>query len=174
MGPIRIACAATVATMLAACARTERTADTTAATMGADTTASSTQMAADTAATAASSGLATSTGTPGKYLTDTNGRTVYMFMKDKKNASSCVDACAAAWPPFSAAAASNDTAVKSAMIGSITRTPDGRSQTTYNGLPLYYYEDDKQAGDIKGQGKNEFGGLWYVVSPRGQRIVSPR
>ena len=33
-----------------------------------------------------------------------------------------------------------------------------------------YYEDDEHAGDIKGQGKNEFGGLWYLVSPNGDAI----
>jgi predicted lipoprotein with Yx(FWY)xxD motif len=41
-------------------------------------------------------------------------------------------------------------------------------------MPVYYYEDDKQPGDIKGQGKNEFGGLWYVVSPGGQKITKKK
>jgi predicted lipoprotein with Yx(FWY)xxD motif len=171
MGPTRIACAAIAATMLAACARTENTADTTAANARVDSATTTTHTTADTAKTATSSGLATSSGAPGRHLTDANGRTVYMFVHDKKNVSTCTAACAAAWPPFSSGStATTDSAVKSAMVGTITRS-DNRNQTTYNGMPLYYYEDDKKAGDTKGQGKNEFGGLWYVVSPGGKRLV---
>ena len=57
------------------------------------------------------------------------------------------------------------------MLGGFTRA-DARPQTTYDGRPLYYYEDDKKPGDIEGQGKLEFGGLWYVLSPSGQEIKS--
>jgi predicted lipoprotein with Yx(FWY)xxD motif len=59
------------------------------------------------------------------------------------------------------------------MVGAITRS-DNTSQSTYNGMPVYHYEDDKKPGDITGQGKNEFGGLWYLVSPSGQRITRKR
>ena len=173
MSPIRISCVAVIATMLVGCARKDSTADSTAAAGGGvDSSGASARMPPDSASAAAPAvalGTATAAGL-GKYLTDANGRSVYAFMKDKKNVSTCADACAAAWPPLGASSAgSTDLSVKSAMVGTVTRS-DNKSQTTYNGMPVYYYEDDKQPGDIKGQGKNEFGGLWYVVSPNGQSV----
>ena len=172
MSPIRISCVAVIATILAGCARKDSTADTTAAGAALDSSAAAAQTASSsTAATAPAIALGTATASGvGKYITDANGRSVYAFMKDKKNVSTCADACAAAWPPLGAtSAASTDSSVKSTMVGTITRS-DTKTQTTYNGMPVYYYEDDKQPGDIKGQGKNEFGGLWYVVSPTGQSV----
>ncbi len=44
----------------------------------------------------------------------------------------------------------------------IEREDDGTYQVTYNGMPLYYYIDDKAPGDVTGQGKGE---VWYVVAP---------
>ena len=176
MSPIRIACAAGIATMLVACARKDSASDTTlASSTTVDSSAAPTTAASTPAATAPAVALGTASSTSvGRYLADANGRSVYVFMKDKKNVSTCADACAAAWPPFAASSAvSTDSSMKSAMVGTITRS-DNRSQTSYNGMPLYYYEDDKQPGDIEGQGKNEFGGLWYVVSPSGQKITKKK
>jgi predicted lipoprotein with Yx(FWY)xxD motif len=82
-----------------------------------------------------------------------------------------VDACAAAWPPFAGGARSADAAVRPEMVGTTARPDTGR-QTTYNGMPVYYYEDDHRAGDVEGQGKLEFGGRWYLVSPSGRAITA--
>lgn len=41
-----------------------------------------------------------------------------------------------------------------------TKRKDGAQQWTYDGHPLYYYDDDKKAGDAMGDGK---GGVWHVV-----------
>ena len=176
MSRIRIACLATIATLLLGCARKDSTSDSTVATSSVDSAVVATPAASSSpAATAPAGALGTAHSTSlGRYLADANGRSVYVFMKDKKNVSTCADACAAAWPPFAASSAvSTDSSMKSAMVGTITRS-DNRSQTSYNGMPLYYYEDDKQPGDIEGQGKNEFGGLWYVVSPSGQKITKKK
>ena len=127
----------------------------------------------DTSATgqpAAQTSIKTSTRAGiGRYLTDANGRSLYMFERDTRNVSTCSDACAAAWPPFAGGARAQDAAVQPPLIGTIERS-DSRRQATYNGMPVYYYEDDKKAGDIEGQGKLEFGGLWYLVSPTGRAI----
>jgi predicted lipoprotein with Yx(FWY)xxD motif len=174
VSPIRISCVALIATMLVGCARKDSTADTTAA--GLDTAGVGARAAPDSAATAAPAiTLRTdSVANLGKYVTDASGRSLYVFMKDTKNTSTCVDACAAAWPPLGASTgASTDPSVKPAMVSVITRS-DNKNQTTYNGMPVYYYEDDKKPGDIEGQGKNEFGGLWYVVSPSGQKITKKK
>jgi len=165
-----------IAAMLVGCARKDGTSDTTLATSGVDSSGAAPSAASSSApATGPSLALGTaSTTSLGRYLTDANGRSVYVFSKDKKDVSTCADACAAAWPPFAAGSTpATDSSIKSAMVRTITRS-DNRSQTSYNGMPLYYYEDDKKSGDIEGQGKNEFGGLWYVVSPSGQRITKKK
>jgi hypothetical protein len=41
---------------------------------------------------------------------------------------------------------------------------------TYNGHPLYDYAGDQVAGDTNGQGLDQFGAEWYVVSPAGNKI----
>jgi predicted lipoprotein with Yx(FWY)xxD motif len=55
------------------------------------------------------------------------------------------------------------------MLSTITRD-DGTMQVTYNGWPLYLFHADAAAGDTNGQGLDEFGGLWYLVSPAGEAI----
>ena len=41
---------------------------------------------------------------------------------------------------------------------------------TYNGHPLYYFVQDKDAGDAYGQGVKAFGADWYVLSPSGNKV----
>ena len=50
--------------------------------------------------------------------------------------------------------------------------PDGATQVTYDGHPLYRYAGDSKAGDTNGQGINEFGALWYVLSATGNEITT--
>ena len=45
--------------------------------------------------------------------------------------------------------------------------PDGTMIVTYNGMPLYYWVNDKAAGDVTGQ---NVGGVWFVVSPDGKPV----
>jgi predicted lipoprotein with Yx(FWY)xxD motif len=193
MIPMRIgARAATIAILLAACGRSDRSADTTsditsgAAAVRDSAAGESTPAAAkpsggevvsDRSGAPARSISAASATAVGTYLTDANGRALYMFARDGKNASTCAatDGCAIAWPPFAALTrASSSPLVQPELLATISRN-DNRRQSTYNGMPLYYYDDDERPGDIKGQGKQEFGGLWYLVSPSGRAIkVSAR
>lgn len=59
--------------------------------------------------------------------------------------------------------------VDATLLGTITRD-DGTLQVTYNGWPLYLFAGDTAAGDTNGQGLDEFGGLWFLVSPAGEAI----
>ncbi len=109
----------------------------------------------------------------GRYVTDANGRALYMFTADSKGESSCYDACARAWPPVTttgepeAAAAGLD----KSKLGTITRR-DGTKQVTYNGKPLYYFARDTQPQQLSGQDVHGFGGEWYLVAPDGTTIKS--
>ncbi len=115
--------------------------------------------------------LETATREPyGQYLTDGEGRALYVFMKDEQGRpeSNCYDACARAWPP--AIAGQADVAagepVKQAMLGTITRK-DGSRQLTYNGRPLYFFIKDRGPGEATGQDVKGFGAEWYLVAPDG-------
>lgn len=118
-------------------------------------------------AVAATSAISLKQTSLGKVLVDANGRTLYLFGGDKLSA-----AGRAVWPPFTSnvrPAAENG--VNAAQIGTITGS-DGAMQITYRGHPLYYYVGDHTPGQTAGQGLNEFGGYWYVLSAGGSAITS--
>ena len=116
--------------------------------------------------------VSTHSGAYGTYLSDGSGKTLYLFEPDKNGSSTCYGECAKFWPPLTSSAAAMGTGgVTQSMLGTTKRT-DGTTQVTYSGHPLYYFAEDKSAGDAKGQGLNLSGGLWYLVSTNGSAITS--
>ncbi|MSP11922.1 MAG: LPXTG cell wall anchor domain-containing protein [Chloroflexi bacterium] len=97
----------------------------------------------------------------GKFLTDSKGVSLYLYKNDKPNETVCYDACATAWPPLIITGTVTLPAGVTGKIDVIKRK-EGTNQVTYNGIPLYYYVQDKAVGDVTGQGK---GNVWYVVAP---------
>jgi len=97
---------------------------------------------------------------------------VYLFEADTGGKSACSGACATAWPPVTTGAAPVAGAgASAAALGTITRS-DGTHQVTYAGHPLYYFVEDKAAGDVLGQGVTAFGAPWYVLQPSGSKLSS--
>jgi len=105
----------------------------------------------------------------GTYLTDSSGRTVYMFTADMQGMSMCSGACTKPWPPvLTTGAPTGGSGVQASALGTIA---NGKAQqVTYYGHPLYYFIRDKSAGSTAGEGITHFGGSWYVVSPEGKGI----
>lgn len=111
-------------------------------------------------------GVGTATSpTLGIHLTGANGMTLYILTKDTPNQSTCTGACASTWPPLTVSAGGSAQAGTGATgtFGTITRA-DGSAQVVHNGMPLYYFKGDAQAGDTNGQGT---GGVWFVATPAG-------
>lgn len=106
----------------------------------------------------------------GKILVDSNGKTLYMFTKDSKDTSVCKDACETNWPIFYTEHAADATDLKAADFGTIVRY-DGTKQTTYKGMPLYYFFKDTKAGDANGQGVNN---VWFVIDPTAGKEPAPQ
>jgi predicted lipoprotein with Yx(FWY)xxD motif len=109
--------------------------------------------------------VAKASGTVGDFITGEDGKTLYVFTADSANTSTCTDACAANWPPFTVDA---DETVKAGdgVTGALTTfdRADGTKQVAINGMPLYYFKNDAKAGDTNGEGLN---GKWFVASPTG-------
>ncbi|WP_240762474.1 plastocyanin/azurin family copper-binding protein [Paenibacillus thalictri] len=96
----------------------------------------------------------------GAYLTDSAGSTLYWYTKDMENMSMCKDQCAVNWPIYYADNMQIPAELNAGDFKSIVRE-DGKKQTTYKGMPLYYFAKDEKAGDTKGQGVNN---VWYAAS----------
>jgi len=97
----------------------------------------------------------------GSYLADTKGMTLYTFKKDSAGKSACEGPCLEKWPPYYREAVAAKDGLKAEDFGTITRA-DGKKQTTYKGMPLYYFAGDKAAGDAAGQGVKD---VWYAAAP---------
>lgn len=114
----------------------------------------------------------TKQGPMGTYLTDGQGRSLYLFEADTAGTSTCEGTCAAAWPPLvttgTPQAGSGVTADK---IKTVAR-PDGSMQVVYDNHPLYLFVKDAKAGDTNGQGVDGFGALWWLVAPTGDAITT--
>ena len=109
----------------------------------------------------------------GRYLTDSRGHAVYMFTKDQKGQSLCVESCLQAWPPVtSEAEPTAGTGVEQSKIGTIDQK--GKRQVTYDGRPLYYYKQDGETKAATGQGIVSHDGTWYLLAPNGEPIKERR
>ena len=114
----------------------------------------------------------TDNGDLGKILTDSKGRTIYLFEKDMGPKSTCSGACATDWPPVTTTGKPTaGSGLTASMVGTTTRS-DGAKQVTYNGHPLYLYVGDQKAGDTNGQAVDAFGARWYALSPAGDTVTA--
>ena len=96
-------------------------------------------------------------------LTNSKGFTLYSFAPDTPTKSSCNGACAVNWPPVKGHAPA------SGINGTFTtiKRPDGLTQETFNGHPLYTFVGDKAPGQANGNGVNAFGGVWHEITTSG-------
>jgi len=135
--------------------------------------ASAAPAASAPAASAAASGGATSgvtveakpVGSVGTVLVaGSNGMTVYTFTKDVKDSgkSACTGQCITIWPALTVADGTTPSAGSgvTGKLGTIKRDDDGKTQVTYNGLPLYFFHNDSAPGDANGVYD-----MWEVVKP---------
>lgn len=117
-------------------------------------------------AAAADIPLLKSKGVP--VFADGNGKTLYTFDKDETpGKSACTGECAAAWPPFAAAADA-----KADGDWSLITRDDGAKQWVWKGKPLYTFIKDEKPGDANGQDVMK---MWHaaVYEPMMNLDVSP-
>jgi predicted lipoprotein with Yx(FWY)xxD motif len=141
--------------------------------------AGSTSASATTSASAsASSSAATATAfqvkvihtTAGDALVGAGGKTLYWNTTETKGIV-CTGKCAAIWPPFTLSAGAKTSAgsgVTAGWLATVMR-PDGTTQVTYAGHPLYYFASDTATSDANGQG---ISGIWFIATANG-KLPSP-
>jgi predicted lipoprotein with Yx(FWY)xxD motif len=108
----------------------------------------------------------------GNVYTDANGMALYTPAQEANGTVECTGSCTSIWIPLTAP--SNGSPTKAAgvqgTIGVIDR-PDGTSQVTLDGAPLYRFVQDTQARTVNGNGiSDSFNGsnfTWHVESGSG-------
>jgi predicted lipoprotein with Yx(FWY)xxD motif len=111
----------------------------------------------------------------GKYLTNKQGRSLYIFADDADGINTCTGGCESTWPAFTTdlTTATLDTALTAADFAIITNA-NGKKQVTYKGWPLHTYSPSCNAtygntgnspeppGLTNGDGID---GVWFVAKP---------
>jgi len=103
----------------------------------------------------------------GVVLVNSKGMTLYMFVPDHQKRVTCKGSCAVIWPPLKVKKGQRPRAgglARQRLLGTYGRV------VSYNRWPLYTYITDKKPGQHTGQGVDNSGGKWYVLSPRGTVI----
>jgi predicted lipoprotein with Yx(FWY)xxD motif len=105
-----------------------------------------------------------STHSIGKILVTAHGMTLYYFTAEKNGTIACTGGCSKIWPPFLLRTGQTLRGIHGlpGKLGTMKR-PDGSTQITYNGWPLYTYVRDQHPGQMLGQGVR---GMWYVATLR--------
>jgi len=102
-------------------------------------------------------GVTTATrGNFGNILVSGSGAALYRYDADKPNMPTCTGSCAMAWPPVLLPAGTTSAKAGTGLtgVGSVILS-DGRSQVTYNKMPLYTFASDSGTS-INGQGVGGF------------------
>jgi predicted lipoprotein with Yx(FWY)xxD motif len=109
----------------------------------------------------------------GPILATGKGNTLYDFVPDTPTHSACVDdGCVFQWPPLIVNGPVRvEKGLDPSLVGMLKR-PDGSTQLSYGGHPLYTYNLDVTPGMVTGQAIDQNGGLWYVLGRRGNQITT--
>lgn len=95
-------------------------------------------------------------------LTNNAGHTLYSLSVEKHGRFICTGrSCLSLWHPLVVPAGTKPTGP--APLGTVKR-PDGRTQVTYKGRPLYAFAKDSKPGEANGEGFKDVG-TWHAATP---------
>ncbi len=105
----------------------------------------------------------------GSVLVDGSGNALYTPDQEAGGMILCTGACNAFWKPLTITGGTPSGPADAGMLGVVTR-PDGTTQVTANGRPLYTFSEDSP-GNPTGDGfADDFNGhhfMWHVVRSSG-------
>jgi predicted lipoprotein with Yx(FWY)xxD motif len=93
-------------------------------------------------------------------LANLKGRTLYSLSVEKHGKFICTGGCLGTWHPLVVPAGTKP--IGPAKLGTVKR-PDGRTQVTYKGRPLYTFSGDSKAGEANGEGIMDVG-TWHAAA----------
>jgi len=109
----------------------------------------------------------------GRALVNTSGMTIYTPKTPAERTGNikCTGSCLSFWFPVTASSVNPGSGGLPGKLGTVHR-PDGKSQLTYNGRPLYTFRLDTAAGQVHGNNYTDsFNGTtftWQVVTASGK------
>jgi predicted lipoprotein with Yx(FWY)xxD motif len=96
-------------------------------------------------------------------LVNRKGLTLYSLSVERRGRFICTDSeCLSFWTPLTVKKGTKPTGL--AGLATVKR-PDGRTQVTYRGGPLYTFYLDRARGDIGGEGFKDVG-IWHAAAKR--------
>jgi len=126
---------------------------------GSNAPASNAPASSTSAGTLVKTGSVSSAG--GTVLVNAQGLTLYRLSGEHAGKFICASSCLKAWHPLTVKAGSKP----SGSVGSlaVVNRPDGKTQVTYKGMPLYTFAQDSAPGQANGQGVKDVG-TWMAVT----------
>ncbi|HEX2392451.1 MAG TPA: hypothetical protein VHI77_05990 [Solirubrobacterales bacterium] len=103
-------------------------------------------------------------------LTTKAGHTLYSLSVEKKGKFICTSSCLSLWTPLTVPAGVRPTGP--VKLGTVKR-PDGRTQVTYKGLPLYSFTGDTKSGQVNGEGLRDVG-TWHAAAVPSSQSSEPQ
>lgn len=104
-------------------------------------------------------------------LTNTAGHTLYSLSVEKNGKFICTGSCLSSWHPLTVPAGVKPTGP--VKLGTIER-PEGGTQVTYKGRPLYRFSGDAKAGDANGEGIKDVGTWHAATAPQQKAQPAPQ
>jgi predicted lipoprotein with Yx(FWY)xxD motif len=127
----------------------------------------------DNSATASST-PSTTVSLDNGLLVDQTGKALYTSEQEKTGTIMCTGSCTSIWLPLKAPAAGKPTAGDgvSGKVGTAKR-PDGTTQVTLDGRPLYRFAEDTEKGKATGDNvKDSFDGRNFTWHAEGDASAS--
>jgi predicted lipoprotein with Yx(FWY)xxD motif len=104
-----------------------------------------------------------------KVLVNRNGSTLYSLSVEQRGRFICTRSCLSLWAPLIVPKGTTPTGAL--HLGTVRR-PDGRTQVSYRGRPVYTFTEDRKPGDVKGNGFKDVG-VWRPASPGSSAAAPP-
>jgi predicted lipoprotein with Yx(FWY)xxD motif len=92
-------------------------------------------------------------------LTTLKGKTLYSLSVEKRGKFICTGGCLASWKPLLVPRGVKPTGP--VRLGTVKR-PEGRTQVTFKGLPLYSFNGDSGSAEANGEGLKDVG-TWHAA-----------
>lgn len=102
-------------------------------------------------------------------LANLKGRTLYSLSVEKHGHFICTGACVKTWHPLLLAAGTKPTGP--VALGTVER-PEGKTQVTFKGRPLYTFAGDTGPAQANGEGIRDVG-IWHAATVAGSAMPAP-